>query len=51
MRNGGGWWEGVEVGGKYEGGLGREGVPFSFFFFFFFYQNLKQARETCGLRL
>lgn len=48
VRNGGGWWEGVEVGGKYEGGLGREGVPFSFFFFF--YQNLKQARETCGLR-
>ena len=25
---------GVEVGGKYEGGLGREGVPFYFFFFF-----------------
>ena len=24
--------------------------PFFFFFFFFFYQNLKQARETCGLR-
>ena len=24
--------------------------PFFFFLFFSFYQNLKQARETCGLR-
>ena len=42
---------GVEVGGRYEGGLGREGEGFGslFFFFFFFYQNLKQVRETCGL--
>ena len=30
---------------------GGEGSIFPFFFFpFFFYQNLKQARETCGLR-
>ena len=38
----------MSVGGKYKGGLGREGVPF-FSFFFFFDQNLKQAREACGL--
>ena len=33
------------------GGKGSLFPFFLFFFFFFFYQNLKQARETCGLRL
>ena len=47
MMKGVGGGVGVEVGGRYEGGLGREGVPF--FLLFSFYQNLKQARETCGL--